>query len=161
MNIPTITGFVTGLLSIPCNSLSVLACSVLLLPGCIIYRNCNRNVTVWDSHTGRTAASKRFSFSHATPAIYLPKAPEPVEAQLDANGSATVTLPAVAGWAGTTDNFALIDGKMIRDGGTFPLYQEGTAGSKPSNWRITIGKPQPKTGSNQAGGISPQGEKRR
>lgn len=84
---------------------------------------------------------------------YFPqRTPDPVKVRLDDKGEAVLHLPGIAGdavvrsprvpgWTGAFGYATLLDGRKIRDGGTFPLLRLGAAPLKLSTWRLTISKP--------------------
>ena len=66
----------------------------------------------------------RFQFTHAVPAVHLPRTPEPVDVVLGANGEARLRLPVVMGWARVNGVSVLLHPENIRDGGTFEVSSD-------------------------------------
>lgn len=113
------------------------------LQSCVLYKHYDREVRVWNPKTSQVSSGDEFRFSHAVPAPHFPRNPDPVRVQLDPDGVAMVRLPAVLGWAGTSRHgTALIDGPLIRDGGTAELKRHVSNDAPVSTgWKITISKP--------------------
>lgn len=130
------------------------------LQSCVLYKHYDREVRVWNPKTSQVSSGDEFRFSHAVPAPHFPRNPDPVRVQLDPDGVAQIRLPAVLGWAGTSRRgTALIDGPLIRDGGTAELKRQASNGTPVSTgWKMTISKPDKNNTQNkrmQATGQSP------
>jgi hypothetical protein len=103
----------------------VLACA-FSFSSCVIYSHRERVVRVTNRDTGKPVSGARFRFTHAVPAVHLPKTPERIDVSLGSNGEARIRFPVVMGWAGVNDASALLHPENIRDGGTFEFKPDST-----------------------------------
>ena len=113
---------------------------------CVVYRHHDRMVEVSDCDTGKAISGARFKFSHAVPALHLPRTPDAVDVALGSGGEARVKLPAVTGWARVGDASTVLHASDIRNGGTFDLHILPEAGGVPSTarFKLVIRKPKKK-----------------
>ncbi|RBP47675.1 hypothetical protein DES53_101473 [Roseimicrobium gellanilyticum] len=97
---------------------------------CVIYGHRERVVRITNRDTGKPVGEVRFRFTHAVPAVHLPKTPEPIDVLLGPNGEAKVRFPVVMGWARVNGASALLHPENIREGGSFELEKQPTVRSE-------------------------------
>lgn len=97
---------------------------------CVIYTHRDRLVQVSNRETGAPVSGARFQFTHAVPAVHLPRSPEPIDVLLGANGEAKLRLPVVMGWARVNGVSVLLQPEDIRDGGSFEISSDSKQASR-------------------------------